>query len=47
MIITGGLNVYPNEVEQVLYKHPAVQEASVVGIPDATWGESIKAFVVL
>jgi acyl-CoA synthetase (AMP-forming)/AMP-acid ligase II len=47
MIITGGLNVYPSEVEQALYKHPAVQEAAVIGIPDADWGEAIKAFVVL
>ncbi len=47
MIITGGLNVYPGEVEQVLYTHPAVQEAAVIGIPDEAWGESIKAFVAL
>lgn len=47
MIITGGLNVYPNEVEQVLYQHPAVQETAVIGVPDKEWGESIKAFVVL
>jgi acyl-CoA synthetase (AMP-forming)/AMP-acid ligase II len=47
MIITGGLNVYPNEVEQVLYRHPAVQETAVIGVPDKEWGESIKAFVVL
>ncbi len=47
MIITGGLNVYPQEVEQVLYQHPAVFEASVFGIPDARWGETVKAAVVL
>ena len=47
MIITGGLNVYPNEVEQVLYEHPAVQEAAVFGVPDKDWGESVKAAVVL
>jgi acyl-CoA synthetase (AMP-forming)/AMP-acid ligase II len=47
MIITGGLNVYPNEVEQVLYQHPAVLEAVVFGIPDKDWGESIKAVVAL
>jgi len=47
MIITGGFNVYPREVEEVLYQHPAVLEAAVVGVPDATWGEAIKAFVVL
>lgn len=47
MIITGGFNVYPNEVEAVLYTHPAVFEAAVVGVPDAEWGEAIKAVVVL
>ncbi|MFH0801984.1 MAG: AMP-binding protein [bacterium] len=47
MIITGGLNVYPNEVEQVLYQHPAVGEAAVIGIPDPAWGEAIKACIVL
>ncbi|WP_137921398.1 AMP-binding protein [Hydrogenophaga sp. 2FB] len=47
MIISGGFNVYPTEVEQVLYRHPAIYEACVVGVPDATWGEAIKAVVVL
>lgn len=47
MIITGGFNVYPREVEEVLYEHPAVMEVAVVGIPDDKWVESIKAFVVL
>ncbi len=47
MIISGGLNVYPNEVEQVLYMHPAVKEAAVIGVPDQMWGETIKACVVL
>ncbi|MBI1958791.1 MAG: hypothetical protein HYS36_06145, partial [Candidatus Rokubacteria bacterium] len=47
MIITGGLNVYPAEVERVLYLHPAVQEAAVVGSPDPEWGEAVKAFVQL
>jgi acyl-CoA synthetase (AMP-forming)/AMP-acid ligase II len=47
MIISGGLNVYPQEVEQVLYKHPAVLEAAVFGVPDEKWGETIKAAVVL
>ncbi len=47
MIITGGFNVYPSEVEQVLYKHPAVLEACVLGVPDDKWGEAIKAVVVL
>jgi len=47
MIITGGLNVYPAEVERVLYMHPAVAEAAVVGCPDREWGEIVKAFVQL
>ena len=47
MIITGGLNVYPAEVERVLYMHPAVAEAAVVGCPDPEWGEIVKAFVQL
>lgn len=47
MIITGGFNVYPNEVEQVLTEHPAVQEAAVIGIPDEKWGEAVKAVVQL
>lgn len=47
VIITGGTNVYPREVEEVLLQHPAVSEASVIGVPDADWGESICAVVVL
>ena len=47
MIIAGGYNIYPREVEEVLYEHPAVQEAVVIGIPDAYRGETVKAFVVL
>lgn len=47
MIISGGENVYPAEVENVLYKHPAVAMVAVVGIPDPKWGESIYAAVVL
>jgi long-chain acyl-CoA synthetase len=47
MIICGGFNVYPRDVEEVLYQHPAVQEAAVVGIPDDYRGETIKAFVVI
>jgi len=47
MIITGGENVFSTEVENVLYTHPAVLEAAVVGVPDAKWGEAIKAIVVL
>jgi len=47
VIVAGGFKVYPREVEEVLYEHPAVQEAVVVGIPDPYRGESVKAFLVL
>jgi len=47
MIISGGLNVYPREVEDVLSEHPSVSQAAVIGIPDRKWGESVKAAVVL
>jgi len=47
MIISGGENIYPREVEEVIYKHPAVQEVAVIGAPDETWGENVKAVVVL
>ena len=47
MIVSGGFNVYPKEVEDVLYMHPAVLEAAVFGIPDPKWGETVKAAVAL
>lgn len=47
MIVTGGENVYCIEVENVIYKHPAVSEAAVIGVPDPKWGEAIKAIVSL
>ncbi len=47
MIVTGGENVYSTEVENVLYEHPAVLEAAVIGIPDEKWGEAVHACVVL
>jgi malonyl-CoA/methylmalonyl-CoA synthetase len=47
LIITGGYNVYPREVEDVLREHASVADVAVVGLPDATWGETVAAFVVL
>ena len=47
MIICSGYNVYPREVEEVLYQHPKIQEACIVGVPDPYRGETVKAFVVL
>ena len=46
MIITGGENVYPAEVENALYKHPGIAQAAVIGLPDRKWGESVTAIVV-
>lgn len=47
VIISGGTNIYPREVEEVLLTHPAIREVSVVGAPSAEWGEDVVAFVVL
>ena len=47
MIVSGGENIYPAEVENVLMQHPAVADGAVFGVPDDTWGEAVKACVVL
>lgn len=47
MIVSGGENIYPREIEEVLFRHPAIADVAVVGIPDPIWGESVKAFIVL
>lgn len=47
LIISGGKNIYPREIEEVLYEHPAVLEATVVGVPDEHWGEAVKAVITL
>ncbi|MEZ6023599.1 MAG: fatty acid--CoA ligase [Hyphomonadaceae bacterium] len=47
MIVSGGVNIYPAEIENALYAHEDIAEAAVIGVPDSKWGESVKAFVVL
>jgi long-chain acyl-CoA synthetase len=47
MIVSGGENVYPAEVENAIYGHPAVAEVAVIGVPDDRWGEAVKAVVAL
>ncbi|MBU6399973.1 MAG: long-chain fatty acid--CoA ligase [Verrucomicrobia bacterium] len=47
LIIAGGFNIYPHEVEEVLFQHPRIKEAVVIGVPDAYRGETVKAFVVV
>ena len=45
MIISGGFNLYPSEIEQVIWGHPSVQDCAVIGVPDEKWGEAVKAVV--
>jgi fatty-acyl-CoA synthase len=47
MVISGGINIYPREIEEVLHGHESVVEAAVIGIPDEEWGEALRAFVVI
>ena len=47
MVISGGVNIYPREIEDHLSTHPAILEAAVVGVPDPEWGETLRAFIVL
>ncbi|MDX6654916.1 MAG: hypothetical protein QOH18_1818, partial [Solirubrobacterales bacterium] len=46
MIVTGAENVYPAEVENAIFGHPAVADVAVIGVPDSRWGEAVKAIVV-
>jgi acyl-CoA synthetase (AMP-forming)/AMP-acid ligase II len=46
MIISGGINIYPREIEEVLLSHPQINDVAVIGLPDEKWGEIIKAFIV-
>jgi acyl-CoA synthetase (AMP-forming)/AMP-acid ligase II len=47
MIISGGVNIFPKEIEELLASHPAIAETAVVGVPHPEWGETVKAYVVL
>jgi fatty-acyl-CoA synthase/long-chain acyl-CoA synthetase len=47
MIVSGGMNIYPAEVEAVIYRHPAVAQVAVIGVPDERWGEAVKAVIEL
>jgi fatty-acyl-CoA synthase len=47
MIVSGGENIYPREIEEILYSHPKIDDAAIIGVPDPFWGESVRAVLVL
>lgn len=47
MIVSGGENIYPREIEEILYSHPKIEDAAIIGVPDPLWGESVRAVIVL
>jgi acyl-CoA synthetase (AMP-forming)/AMP-acid ligase II len=47
MVISGGVNIYPREIEDHMLAHPAILDAAVVGVPDPEWGETLHAFIVV
>lgn len=47
MVVSGGFNIFPREIEDILFEHPAVKQAAVIGVPDEKWGEAVKAIVIL
>ncbi len=46
MVISGGINIYPREIEELLFTHPRIADCAVIGVPDETWGERLRAFIV-
>jgi acyl-CoA synthetase (AMP-forming)/AMP-acid ligase II len=46
MVISGGINIYPRDTEEILLQHPGISDAAVIGLPDEKWGERLKAFIV-